>query len=408
MLRWIGERVDAKSIFFALYLSAGAIKGSDPSAVPVDLTLLLGVIIIFLALAELIKKRAHVPGALKWILLLFAFLAWGAVLARNTEYGVEKVSRLFTLTFLAMTVPVVLFRTVKDLSKLINALVLTALIVTVLGLTSLRSAEVVNRMTSGSATTIMTGMLAGVASIGILVWGLEGKTWKFMLSIVGIGISALGLISAGSKGPIVALGLVLIYMFAGFYRRKPIAMRRLTATFGVAIFAVALAWQMLPSWSTGRLTSFFTGDFEQTLEGGRTEHYRNGIALIRNNPAGIGWGGYSVASGANGSRWYPHNFVIEITMEAGWGAGICILMLVGTALYRVTRITLITQNEQSKMLLALLIYFITAASFSGDINDHRWMLSILSISLASKSIFAQEEEQAPDAIAEECSIETSS
>lgn len=358
---------------------------------PVDLTVLTALICILILGIIVIKRRLRVPRVISWMALLYAFYFIAALQARHTGYADDKVTRLFTLTALAAFVPIVVFRTRDDLRKLTNTLMIISSLIVISGMGQLTDPSVLlTRWTAGSADTVTTGAIAGIAAIGALVLCMESSGWRFIGGLALEGIAATALVAAGSKGPLLGFGLTVLAIFVLFFRNRKTALRNVAILAVIVVSAGTYVWQMMPAQSTLRLAQFFTGDVGSIADGGRGEHYKVGFNLTRNHPLGLGWGGYGDELGMGNDRYYPHNFLLETSLEAGWAACIYAFLLICASVYRLFRIALIKRSHELVMLSGFLIYCIIAAQFSGDINDNKFLFAMMSLALMSKSIYRRE------------------
>jgi O-antigen ligase len=78
-------------------------------------------------------------------------------------------------------------------------------------------------------------------------------------------------------------------------------------------------------------------------------------------------------------RQYPHNLLLEVTLEAGWLAGACTLAILAAALGAAWAVSNLLEG---RILLAGLGFWIINALVSGDVNDNRPLFTLVSASLA--------------------------
>lgn len=379
--------LDINSIAIVLFLRAGAIKESEGMTwLPVDLTVVSAALCAILLFVRLGLSRWQVPKSILWMYGLFGLFLFGLLNQPYTTYAVEKSQRLFTLTLLSATAAAVLFRNREQVRKLIIAMSVVSLSILVTGLQSLGS-DIASRMVGGSADTVATGQLAGTAFLGVLIWGLEGSAGRFGVSLVFLAISLISLLAAGSKGPIVACGVVTLSLFVIYKAKLAGVIRRLLLILLVLAVAVTVLWQMLPTGSTGRIANFFTDGFNEASSStamGRTEFYSVASSSIPDYPFGAGWGGFGSLI-EDSSRQYPHNIILEIFLEAGWIAGLAFVLLLSQSLYRLGLIAWRANTWVMRAAFALLVYYSICAMFSGDVNDNRTLFVLMFIALSLRS-----------------------
>jgi O-antigen ligase len=116
----------------------------------------------------------------------------------------------------------------------------------------------------------------------------------------------------------------------------------------------------------------------------RLQLYGSALDAALTHPEGIGWGNLWTHIPAwalldSGYRQYPHNLLIEVITEAGWLAGIALVVVLVAALRRARwHMT----SATGRAVFALLMFFLLNAMVSGDINDNRFFFALVAIALA--------------------------
>jgi hypothetical protein len=201
------------------------------------------------------------------------------------------------------------------------------------------------------------------------------------LATLGVTVtSALATVFSGSRGPMGAAVAALGATFAG--ARKGPALRRLRLVLGGGALAgaLALSLSLAPQGSLTRTASFLRGEFGAS-EAFRASAARAAWARVGGAPLGLGWGGFAsqVDPGCGVDRQYPHNLLLEVTLEAGWLAGACTLAILAAALGAAWAVSNLLEG---RILLAGLGFWIINALVSGDVNDNRPLFTLVSASLA--------------------------
>lgn len=229
------------------------------------------------------------------------------------------------------------------------------------------------RFAGAGSNTIGAGRASGVAILVLLVLLITGGLPRWWQKILALGVAAwltLALISTGSRGPVFACAAaVLVVATLGLGRHR--VLRALTA-----VGALAAGWLLLTE-ATGlgatRITASVTGRY--SLTGSRSGLWLEAAEAALVHPFGIGWGNFwSVLSPAerldSGYVQYPHNFLLEVFLEAGWLAGLAITVFVAASLVRLHRLS---RSPYGSALLAIALFFVLNALVSGDVNDNRMM-----------------------------------
>jgi hypothetical protein len=369
-------RIPAPFLALGAFLFAGDLKGGDLlSRIPVDLTLLTGAILAAVLALRWMRGRSAAaagPGPVLEALWYSTFLP-GVLEAPDTPYALRKMATLFTFSLLALLAPLLLVRGEEDLAGLLDAMALFALALVLDGF--LAAGEGWQRLASAGGGTISLGRAAGFLFLyGMLGWG--GRPW-----LAGVLVAALGAVAAffsGSRGPMggAVLALVLV-LLAG--RRWPVPERlRLTGRLGAVLLALALSLALAPAGSLGRTLAFLRGDL------GASGAYRSLAARaawerLQGAPWGVGWGGFAVREDLDAGvpRQYPHDLLLEVTLESGWVCGGATLVVVLAALGAAWAGT---AGPGGRLLFAALVFCVVNALVSGDVNDNRPLFALLSAS----------------------------
>jgi len=359
----------------AAFLFAGDMK-ADPvlARLPVDLTLLTaGILSLFLLARWLRGARAvHGPGLGAVALWFLTFLP-GILAAAPTEYGARKVATLCTFSLLAALAPFLLVRSEEDVDGILDALALPCALITLDALAG--AGQGLQRLAGFGGGTIALGRAAGFLALwACLAFARTGR----ILQLVPAGAGAVAALFSGSRGPLAGLlvGLVLGLVGPRLAGPRLAARGRLLAAAGGALLAVNLCLALGPSGSLRRVQAFVQGEY------GASEAYRASAARaawehIQVAPFGIGLGGFAtrVDLDAGVDRQYPHDLLLETALESGWASGVATLGILAAALARAWR-------TGQGALAAALGFWVLNALVSGDLNDNRALLALLSTALA--------------------------
>lgn len=358
------------------FLFAGDMK-ADPilARVPVDLTLLTAGVLSALLLTRWIRGARALHGAgLAAIVLWFLTFLPGILAAAPNEYGARKVATLCTFSLLAALAPFVLVRSGEDADRVLDALAVPCALITLDALAG--AGQGLQRLAGFGGGTIALGRSAGFLAL----WGCQGFARTGRLPwLVPAGAGAVAALFSGSRGPLGGLlaGLVLGLVAPGPAAPGPAQGRgRLLWAAGAALLAVNLSLALGPQGSLRRVQAFVQGEY------GASEAYRASAARaawehIRVSPLGIGLGGFAtrVDLDAGVDRQYPHNLLLETALESGWASGLATFGILAAALSRAWR-------AGHGALAASLGFWTLNALVSGDLNDNRALLALLSTALA--------------------------
>lgn len=356
-----------KSLLYAGFVFAGYFK-ADPRLdwVRVDVTLLLGFLVAMTCIFSLSRANLLISRRAVEVAGLFALLAIPMLWAPPTsEYGVVKVARLFSITFLAILAPIILIRRPKDALSFINAFLIVGLILAFDALITGRTAseyEGAQLVASGSGP-IALGRAAGQALV-ITVIAMATRSMNVVLGTAFAVVLAMALISSGSRGPLLAAAIAAIAVsIFSKTRERPLWIRRLAAA--AIVLAVAMfVFSAAPKLARERIDYLVSGELG-TSERARLSLYDLSLEIIAQNPQGVGWGGFA---DYHNIHIYSHNLLLEVAVEAGLGVAILF------AIWIVRMIRLARANASGRAgqtLFALTIFFFINAMVSGDINDNR-------------------------------------
>lgn len=227
------------------------------------------------------------------------------------------------------------------------------------------------------------GQVIGLAILLLIYTPVENRWLRRFILFLCIPALAVGLVSAETRGPLFSLLLVLILSFFLDSFRSPVISRRQMATVGAALIgAVAL---LSAFWFYGEEAIKFQYKTRETInliEGDnqavgtaveRLVFYRAALDLWTERPV-FGWGlsGWSMAYLHTDERGYPHNLFCEVLVEQGL-VGIAALLLFLGAVFRNLRAHRAVVQARLPCLLPGLVYLISIAMFSGDLDDDRFI-----------------------------------
>ncbi len=373
-------------VVMALFVNAGEIKGDPRLAGLPDLTATMAALVVILVVRHW-SRGERFPGLRPPLAMGAWFLSFlpGVLQVVGSQAAQEKVTFLFTLTLLAAFAPMVLLRTREDLQRAIAGFALVGVLFTAQALINLVTVgpDADGRLTVFGSTTITLGRHATYLMIysAALLWDpREASRAPVALPI--LLTAAFISIASGSRGPLGAGALTLMFMliFPGPKRR---ILGPKTLIFLAALpFLVSASLVLMPKASVARIEMMIAG------RSGYSDQYRKEAAEktfdhIKGHPIGTGFGSFPLEIEGHISghgRTYPHNILLELSLEAGWLSGLLMLTLIFGSLFTLwphcTR-------TGARMVFMGLFFSLINCLVSGDVNDNRSLFFHLALALCA-------------------------
>jgi O-antigen ligase len=355
----------------ALYVIIGDVKGDDRVAalLPVDLTLVLGAVLVAGIGLNFLRKKRILPMPP----IYFLFLALVALMAASLAYtpvldaGLEKLGRFLTVTGIAIVAPFFVLGTPQAMKRFLIAFSVAAFAICAYSLTNLGGSE---RLVTPSSNTIGLGHIA--CALIILVWFALVPRFAFpgrMLTYSLLVVPGVALIGSGSRGPAVALGIVILISLL-FHRHMLLDLAYLAI-----IGLVGLPFLHIPASAFEYMGSLIRSRSVTALLSFRGELLDYGWKLLQQHPLiGAGLQGFRYYSPNAAVYNWPHNIFLEIACELGIPAALLICAIFWSALresVRQLKDCLCPCCTLSHVTTALLVMGIINAMNTGDINSDR-------------------------------------
>jgi O-antigen ligase len=363
----------------ALYLVVGDVKGDDrvSGLLPVDLTLALAAVLVAGIILNLLRGRRIVAMPPVY----FLFIALTVMMAASLSYtpmfaaGIDKLGRFLAVTGIAIVAPFFVLETPRTMKRFLIGFAVAAYAICLYSLSRLGGSE---RLVTPSDNTIGLGHVA-CALIAIIWFTAIPKLSmaKRMVTYSLLLVPAAALIGSGSRGPAVALAIVVVASLF-FYRWLLV-----DAACLLAVGLAALPWINIPESSVEYLGTLVAGKTAGALLDFRGELLDYGWRLLEQHPLiGAGIGGFRYSSPNPGSYKWPHNIFLEIACELGIPAALIVLAIFGSAIrecYRQLRDRRSPYFTISMIAAALLVIGIVNSMNTGDINSDRstWLFMTL-------------------------------
>ena len=364
----------------ALYVVIGDIKGDErvASLFPVDLTLALAALLIAGIALNLLRKKSVVtmPPVYFLFIALIGMMIVSLTYTPVPEAGIEKLARFLTVTGVAIVAPFFVLSTVPAMKRFLTGFSVIAFAICAYSLTGLGGTE---RLATPTNNTIGLGHIA--CALIVLIWFAVVPRFSFpkrMLTYSLLAVPALALVGSGSRGPAVALGIVVLASLL-FYRRLLLDVGCL-----LAMGLLALPFANIPDSSLEYMGSLLRSRGVSGLLSFRGELLDYGWKLLQQHPLiGTGIEGFRYYSPNAAVYKWPHNIFLETACELGIPAGLLVCCLFGAALqeaFRQLADKISPGVTLSQIASALLLIGILNAMNTGDINSDRstWLfVSIL-------------------------------
>jgi O-antigen ligase len=344
---------------------------------PIDLTLLCAAVVAAAVALQLVRRPIH-PEVLT-VAVGFGLLVPTVFMSATTEYGSDKILRLFTLTLLSALAPVVLTRDTQDIEKHVWAWTGISAIVVASAIVSPKQAppHAGAAITAAGVNTIGLGFAGGVVVVSMML-GLAWNRVPWFIAVPLGGGALYALLQSGSRGPLfstilaIAAGTVLA-------RSRPKLVR--TAVLAIlCIVGVVAAFAAAPFDAQQRILALLKGQTAGTAAE-RQNLYEVALKSISEHPFGIGWGNFQSVAFSNYR--YPHDLILEVLVEAGAVFGGLFLLWIAVYVWRARYAAL---DHAGGVVLALVVLMVGTASVSGDINDDRRLFYALGLGVAARAV----------------------
>jgi hypothetical protein len=383
MSRW-SRNGGVSSLFFGLFVTAGAYKATPFFQHLPDLTVIFGAFTLVACIHAVPGHGSRLRFASFAPLCIFFGLMFTGVPLSDTTNGTQDWTQFFTLTLLATAAPLFLIRLndhwVDYLFWYVTAL---GVYFSLLVLSDPNSVSVTGRYVVLSTNTIVTGRLIGAGMIWLLILTFRRRV-PLLVSIALGAPMAYAVVGAGSRGPLLAMMIsVTVALQAG--RRGTSArgglLKRLGLLLGLAAL-LYLGYMSAPMSAQGRI--FEVGD----SGGARLLAWQVTMTGILNHPVGVGWGNWQqfadhAAPGQLVGIGHPHNLVLLVFIEGGWLAGAGILWFLAKCYTSALR-NATTPTGQG--VFAFFLYYLINSLVSDNLNDSRITFSICGIILAREAL----------------------
>jgi hypothetical protein len=208
--RWLLPIATAAFVMAGDFKSIGALD-----FLPIDLTLLCAAVVAVAVALQLIRRPIY-PEVLT-VAVGFGLLVPTVFMSATTEYGSDKILRLFTLTLLSALAPVILTQDTQDIERHVWAWTGISAIVVASAIVNPKQAppHPGGAITAAGVNTIGLGFAGGVVAVSMML-GLAWNRVPWFIAVPLGGGALYALLQSGSRGPLfstilaIAAGTVLV------------------------------------------------------------------------------------------------------------------------------------------------------------------------------------------------------
>lgn len=358
---------------------AGYFKSNPTLAwLPVDLTVTSAAIVALVVLLGYLGRHGDwksTGGVAAVFLVLSAGIAFAPALGKPLV--------LFSVTLLCALAPCVLLVDSRAQRWWLRANIACAalMIGTALVFPDTYVWKVYGRLSVEGGVTIAVGRVIAAGAVAAAVLALTSRRSRRRVLLIIAAVAGAGaVVAVGSRGPLIAMVTAVagVLIFA-----RSLSGRRTTAA-GVLLIAGAMTVWLVARANTGggdRIAAFLSGEGDDS----RDQLAGAALAQIPTHPLGIGWGSFGNYGFSAGGvpLTYPHNMLLETTLEGGWLAGLAVTAIIVAALIAYRRDS---ATPTGAALFGLGIFWIVVAQTSSDINGNRmtWIAIALGLVLGRK------------------------
>lgn len=376
-------------VLLALYLFLPFYKAALGPLTPVDLTPVLALAnasqVIFLIGPG---RRALGPriGLVLWLVLGIVVLA-GVLWASRQALAIDRAAYWWLLILLPSVAAIRVAASPRHVAQFVATAFTLGVVVAIAGLPSLFGST---RLAIIAQNTLQTGSITLMLALLTIFWLFPGAPrWVRLIGTALAVVAILESIASGSRGPLLAFGVALLFGLAN----RLLSGRPLTrydvgvaALAGFGITALAAAIDRLPSESLARLLllgdAIISGGSGGTSITAREDLYEIAWSMFVANPllgGGTGsFAAYTATLVGFEQFHYPHNNLLQIAAEFGVVGASIFVAIVLLALLRQ-----VPQTPAWTSVKVLLAFSLTISLTSGDIYGDRLLWGLIVLVLAA-------------------------
>lgn len=327
--------------------------------------------------------RQHSIVTIALFTIFIIFYAITGVWSISTAYMSWKVIRLVTVITIFLVAGIILFNGRPRRARLFYRYLTLA--ATILAVEVFFSHFVIGRASHGQLDVnyIMISRLLGAGILSGVYFAVRcNGIFRFLYSSAAV-MMFIAMLQTGARGPLVALVVsvgVLVAWVATVDSR--ISVRQAIASGAVMLLLVGGAlWFFQRMSRTAARFAQLASIEGLTAAGGRAELFASGVYYWLQAPFfGHGIGSFGILYSGQDIRYYPHNIILEIGVEAGL---IGVVLFVGAVCYALWVIIYSDATDMALQgfTLAFFVFMLTNAMVTGDISTNRTLFVALALLL---------------------------
>lgn len=338
----------------ALVLVGMLVGNLFPDIGGISIALICTVLAAPVVVYEVLRWLPRFHPVVLFIVPVFAVIAihfW--IVAPTSVYGQDKFEKWITATLIS-AVAACLIRDTGALLTFLRTWVLAALILSGLSIVGFQG----GRAETFDSNPIWLGRAISFALIAI-IWMIWQRHIRLVWALPTVLVLGVGLITTGSRGPLlsVAAAAIVMALFSG--RRRIVKVLAIGGAGGLAYWAVA----ELPFFAESRFKTLLSEGFADQA---REMFWRITLPVIEEYPSGVGFGNWAAHAHAPAQFFYPHNIFLEIFTEFGVAVGSIFTVVVILVLLGLIRGS--GKDAAALVVLALFVGELVSVNFSGDLN----------------------------------------
>ncbi|KGR73978.1 O-antigen ligase family protein [Ureibacillus sinduriensis] len=380
-------------VWFVLFLFSGAFKES------LNLQIDIAIVFFILTFFSVVFRFAKNPTVTKYSitpLVFFVFLICIVIISYLYTLGTlnadEKIIKFLVLTVPSFLFPLILIRDKESLIKFLSTIAILSVALSIISLPMIfQKGSELGFVGFNGGNYQGLARINGIGLIILFIFGLFRAKSKLRqtLYVVASLIVSFSLLGTGSRMPLLAFAIVLIYfVFSSIRIERGKILYRKELKFAL-IIAPVLILILIILGKDGYFNSIlYRFEVLFSNEGGESTEAR----MERFITAFEIWGDYPIFGGGIGSFGmlyhgyeysdYPHNIFLEFLSEQGLIGFMVFCLLFLLVIYRGLIIYRKKQKEMDTVQLVLVccfVYYFFNALVSGDINGNRMLFTLLAI-----------------------------
>lgn len=357
-------------ISFAFFILAGNFSNfAFFNLIPVDISIISmvipGLYFVFWSLKNMSLHKTSFP------LIAFFISLIPVIFYMNST--ADKLIMFLMMFFILSILSPVLLSDKSSIKLFIKSLFITSIAIVAMALAGLDNIHVpTGRLTIDGGNPIWLARAVSIAAFMLIILLLNNKIglWKFILFFVP---TFFILISTGSRGPLLAMGIALFIIYFSNIKSFLLNKKTLFNSFSILVFSIPIGL-IIYTVSPDPFDRLF--DFSPaSTDSARLFLYQDAVNVIKNNPMGVGLGNFENHSFFK----YPHNLILEAFSELGWVPGLLLILMIIISFIGLKQLA--KGDIAGGILLGIFIMAFINSMISGDLTSPKELYLLIPIGL---------------------------